>query len=85
MAPRTRKTGRRPHPAAIASRVASQIDELRAQAARLGVRLAGEGNLTATLPATRCTPDERERAEEMATAAGISLTEHIRRRASAPG
>lgn len=59
--------------------VQAEIAELRARAAQVGIRFAGE-ILTARLPQARCTPEERERAQEMADAAGISLSEHIRRR-----
>jgi hypothetical protein len=59
---------------------AANIDEVRAMAAKLGLRLAGE-KLDARLPQARCTPAEKKKAEELAAAAGISLSEHIRRRA----
>ncbi len=51
-------------------------------AAKLGLRLAGE-KLEARLPQARCTPEELAKAKELAKAAGISLSEHIRRRAVA--
>jgi hypothetical protein len=57
--------------------------ELEAAAASAGLRVA-RPFLTSTLPRVRCTPEERERAEQLAVAAGISLAEHIRRRAIAP-
>ncbi|HXJ27382.1 MAG TPA: hypothetical protein VNH17_16835 [Streptosporangiaceae bacterium] len=63
--------------------LAAEIDDVRSRAARLGLRLAGD-KLDAILPATRCTKAEREKAEELAAAAGISLSEHIRRRAITP-
>ncbi len=50
-------------------------------AAKLGLRIAGE-KLEARLPQARCTPEELAKAKELAKAAGISLSEHIRRRAT---
>jgi hypothetical protein len=61
-------------------RAAADIEEVRAMAARLGLRLAGE-KLDARLPQARCTPEELAKAKGLAAAAGISLSEHIRRRA----
>ncbi len=57
------------------------VDEVRAMAAKLGLRIAGE-KLEARLPQARCTPEELAKAKELAKAAGISLSEHIRRRAT---
>ena len=57
----------------------SKRAQLEAAAAAAGLRVA-RPFLTATLPAARCTPAERERAQQLAAEAGISLTEHIRRR-----
>ena len=62
----------------------AEIEEVKARAAMVGLRFAGE-KLTAWLPQSRCTPEERDRAQRMADEAGISLSEHTRRRASAEG
>ena len=56
---------------------------LEAAAAAAGLRVA-RPFLTSTLPRVRCTPEERKRAEELAKAAGVSLAEHIRTRATTP-
>jgi hypothetical protein len=58
----------------------ARLKKLRHEAAALGLRLARE-ELDATLPAVRCTKAERKRAEQLARASGITLSEHIRRRA----
>jgi hypothetical protein len=55
---------------------------LRIRAARVGIHFEGD-RLTAWLPQARCTPDERDRAQKLADAAGITLSEHVRRRAVA--
>lgn len=68
---------RRPDPV---DPVEAEIAELRARAAALGIRFAGE-RLTSFLPQARCTPEERERAQKFADDQGISLSEHVRRRA----
>ncbi len=60
--------------------MAAQINDIREQAAKLGLRLAGE-RLNARLPQVRCTQQELAKAQQLAAAAGISLSEHIRRRA----
>lgn len=62
--------------------IEAEIAALRVRAARVGIHFHGE-RLTAWLPQARCTPEERQRAQEMADAAGISLSEHVRRRAVA--
>jgi len=49
-------------------------------AAKLGLRLAGE-KLDARFPQVRCTKEDLAKAKELADAAGVSLSEHIRRRA----
>ena len=67
--------------ALVTQRSDQRVRKLRAEAAQLGIRLAGE-TLDATLPAVRCTKAERKRAEDLARASGLSLTEHIRRRAT---
>jgi len=56
-----------------------EIAEVTARAHQLGIRLASE-RLTSWFPQARCTPEERERALKIAEAAGISLSELIRRR-----
>ncbi|HEU0081862.1 MAG TPA: hypothetical protein VFQ87_03245 [Bradyrhizobium sp.] len=58
------------------------IKVLRAEAVRLGVRIAGDP-LDAAFPTTRCTQAERKRADERAAAAGLSLAEFIRRQVTA--
>jgi hypothetical protein len=60
--------------------MAAEINDVRERAARLGLRLTGE-KLNARLPQARCTEQEKKKAIDLAKAAGISLSEHIRRRA----
>jgi hypothetical protein len=79
MATRTKKTRRR---RPDLTPIEEAIADVRARAAAVGLRLSGD-KFTATLPAVRCTQDERERVERMAGAEGISLAEHIRRRSVA--
>ena len=62
--------------------IEAEIAALRIRAARVGIHFEGE-RLTSWLPQARCTPDERERAQRLADAAGITLSEHVRRRAVA--
>ena len=71
---RTRRTPRR-----LGASIDVEIAEVKARAAQLGIRLSGE-RLTAWFPQARCTPEERERAQQLANAEGISLSELIRRR-----
>jgi hypothetical protein len=63
--------------------VEAQIAAVRAEADALGLRLSGE-TWDSSLPAVRCSKANRAKAEELAAAAGIKLTEHIRRRAITP-
>ncbi len=57
--------------------------DLEAAAAAAGMKLAPAPR-TATLPAARCTEVERDMIEDLARRRGISIAEHIRRRAIAP-
>lgn len=66
-----------------AEQVAAEIQELRARAAQVGIPFSGDEKLTSSFPQARCTPEERERAQQLADEAGISLSEHIRRAAIA--
>lgn len=82
--PMTRRTRRKQTGKQTADeQLTAEITELRARAQQLGLRLAGE-KLEARLPQARCTEPEKARAQQMADEAGISLTEHIRRRACYP-
>lgn len=61
----------------------AKLAELEAAAAAAGLRVTRPLS-TATLPAARCSPAERETAEQLAAARGITLAEHIRTRATMP-
>jgi hypothetical protein len=62
------------------SPIEAEIAEVRARAHAVGIRLAGE-RLTAFLPQARCTPEQRARAQQLADEKGVSLSDHIVRRA----
>lgn len=66
-------------PRRLGEQIDAEIAEVKARAAQLGIRMAGE-RLTAWFPQARCTPEEREHAQRLADAEGISLSELIRRR-----
>jgi hypothetical protein len=60
-----------------------KLAQLEAAAAAAGLRVTRQLS-TATLPAVRCSPAERETVEQLAAARGLKLAEHIRTRAIAP-
>ncbi len=74
---------RRRRPSGPAEQVAIEIQGLRARAAQVGIPFSGDEKLEAFFPQARCTTEERERAQQLADEAGISLSEHIRRSAIA--
>ena len=64
-------------------RRSKELAELEAAAAAAGLRLTRPLS-TSNLPAVRCSPAERQTAEELAAARGLKLAEHIRTRATMP-
>jgi hypothetical protein len=60
------------------------FDATIARVHRAAERSIHADRLTATLPASRCTPEERQVAEQLANARGLRLSEHLRSRAVAP-
>jgi hypothetical protein len=79
MKQRTKQTKNRRRARSM-SPIEREIAEVHARAHQAGIRIEGDLR-TSFLPQARCTPDQRARAQQLADEKGISLSEHIVRRA----